>query len=105
VLNDKSAWFAQAGLLYSQASVQMSESINAQSQDSFVDDSATALGGKLSFGYTHELEKGLFLTLRTDAWRLNFGELKVDSSVGDTLPKAKLKEESFTTYAGVSWRF
>lgn len=105
VLSRERSWFAQAGLVYSQASVQMSEFINAQSQDSFVDDDATALGGKLSMGYIQAINEKLFLTLRTDAWRLNFSKLKVDSRVGDTLPKAKLKEQSFTSYAGLTWRF
>jgi len=104
-LNDKSSWFAQAGLLYSRAKVQLSESVNTQLQDSFVDDTAHALGGKVSLGYSYALSNQLFLTLRTDAWRLNFGELNVGSRVGDTLPKAKLKEQSFSTYTGLSWRF
>jgi len=104
-LNDKGSWFAQAGLLYSRAKVQLSESVNTQVQDSFVDDIAQALGGKVSLGYSYALSNQLFLTLRTDAWRLNFGELNVGSCVGDTLPKAKLKEQSFSTYTGLSWRF
>jgi len=104
-LNDKSAWFAQAGLLYSRAKVKMSESVNAQLQDTFVDDKAKALGGKISVGYSYVLNKQLFLTFRTDAWRVNFGELEVSSRVGDSLPHAKLKEQSFTTYSGLSWRF
>ena len=104
-LNDKSSWFTQAGLLYSRAKVQLSESVNTQLQDSFVDDTAQALGGKVSLGYSYALSNQLFLILRTDAWRLNFGELNVGSRVGDTLPKAKLKEQSFSTYTGLSWRF
>jgi hypothetical protein len=104
-INEKSSWFTQAGLLYSDAVVEMSESVNHQLQDSFIDDGSKALGGKLSLGYSHQLKENLFLTLRTDAWRLNFGELEVSSRVGDTLPKAKLKEQSFTTYGGISWRF
>jgi len=104
-LNDKSSWFAQAGLLYSRAKVKMSESVNAQLQDTFVDDKAKALGGKISLGYSYVINNQLFLTFRTDAWRLDFGKLKVSSRVGDTLPKAKLKEQSFTSYAGLSWRF
>jgi hypothetical protein len=83
----------------------MSESVNHQLQDSFIDDGSKALGGKLSLGYSHQLKENLFLTLRTDAWRLNFSHLEVSSRVGDTLPKAKLKEQSFTTYGGISWRF
>jgi len=63
------------------------------------------LGGKVSLGYSYALSKELFLTLRTDAWRLNFGELSVSSRVGDKLPNAKLQEASFSTYAGLSWRF
>ena len=105
MLNDKSSWFAQTGLLYSRAKVKMSESVNSQLQDTFVDDNAQALGGKVSLGYSYALSKELFLTLRTDAWRLNFGELSVSSRVGDKLPNAKLQEASFSTYAGLSWRF
>lgn len=105
VLSDHSSWFAQAGLLYSRAKVQLSESVNTQLQDSFVDDNAQALGGKVSLGYSYALSNQLFLTLRTDAWRLNFGKLNVGSRVGDSLPKAKLKEQSFSTYTGLSWQF
>jgi len=105
VLSDETSWFAQAGLVYSEASVKMSEFINAQSQDSFVDDDTRALGGKLSMGYTQAINKNLFLTVRADAWRLNFSKLKVDSQVGDVLPKASLREESYSTYMGMTWRF
>jgi len=104
-LSDKSSWFTQAGLLYSKAKVKMSESVNTYLQDTFVDDEAQALGGKFSLGYSYELTKELFLTLRMDAWKLKFGELTVISRVGDILPSAKLKEHSFTTYTGLSWRF
>ena len=104
-LSTKSSWFVQAGVLYSQAEVEMTESVNAYLQDTFVDENTNALGGRVSLGYAYALSKGLFLTLRTDAWRLNFGELNVGSRVGDTLPKATLKEQTFTTYTGLSWRF
>lgn len=104
-ISDKDLFFAQVGLLYSNAKVEMSESVNNQQQDTFIDDTSKALGEKMTVGYSYQLEEQLFLTLRADAWRLNFKELKVSSRVGDTLPKAKLKEQSFTSYLGLSWQF
>jgi len=104
-LDEERSGYALVGLLYTKAKVEMEEYVNRQAQDSFVHDDAFALGGKVSVGFSQKIQKQLFLTLRVDAWKLNFGELKVNSRVGDTLPKAKLKEQSFTTYVGVSWRF
>jgi hypothetical protein len=105
IFNDESSWFVQGGLLYSRVKVKMSELVNAQFQDTFIDDKAEALGGKISLGYSYMLNKQLFLTFRTDAWRVDFGELDVSSRVGDNLPHAHLTEQSFTTYSGLSWRF
>lgn len=104
-LSEEASWFVNTGLLYTQAEVKMSERINADSQDGFVNDKARALGLKLSLGYNHQLSEHLFVNFRTDAWKLNFGELEVTSSVGDTLPKAKLREQSFSNYLGFTWRF
>ena len=104
-LNERSSWFGQAGLLYSLAKVKMSESVNGQLQDCFVDDTVNAIGKKVTVGYSYEMDRELFLVLRVDAWSVNFGALNVLSRVGDSLPKATLNEHSFTTYTGVSWRF
>lgn len=104
-LNEEASWFVNGGLLYSQATVKMSEKINTNFQDSFVDDKANALGLKFSLGYNCKLNEHLFLNVRSDVWKLNFGELQVASRVGDTLPKAKLREQSFSSYLGFTWRF
>jgi hypothetical protein len=104
-LSKKHSWFTQVGVLYTQAKVEMSESVNGYLQDSFVDDRAKAWGGRGSIGYVQLLNKQLFFILRVDGWRLDFGKLKVSSRVGDTLPKAQLKEDSFSSYMGLSWRF
>ena len=61
-------------------------------------------------GYHHVVNRGvnrsnLSLHLRTDAWKQKFDSLNVLSRVGDTLPSASLKEESYNTYFGVAWRF
>jgi len=102
---EKGLLFANAGLLYSQAKVKMSESVNGQSQDSFVNDTVKALGSKFSFGYQHSYAQKLSLHIRTDVWRQNFERLAVTSQVGDSLPKASLKEQSYSTYMGLAWRF
>ncbi|CAA6798853.1 MAG: Unknown protein [uncultured Sulfurovum sp.] len=102
---EKGMLVANVGTLYSRAKVDMSESINGQFQDSFVDDSVNALGLKIALTYKYEYSKNLSLHLRTDAWKQKFDSLTVSSRVGDTLPSASLKEESYTTYVGVAWRF
>lgn len=104
-LSKQHSWFAHAGLVYSKAKVEMSEYIGANAQDSFVDSSTTSLGAKVSLGYNYSVKNNLFLNLRADGWRHDFGELSVTSRVGDILPSAKLKEQSFTTYGGLTWRF
>lgn len=104
-LNKQHSWFVQTAVLYSKARVEMSEYINSNPQDTFVDDSTTSLGTKLSIGYNYNVHKNLFLNLRADGWQHNFDKLAVTSRVGDSLPQATLKEQSFTTYAGFTWRF
>jgi hypothetical protein len=98
-------WFAHAGVVYSKADVQMSEYINANPQDSFIDESTYSLGTKFSMGTNYKVNANLFLNLRFDSWQHDFEKLAVSSRVGDTLPKATLKEQSFTTYGGFTWRF
>lgn len=104
-LTDNSSYFINTGFLYSRAKVKVSEHINQNAQDSFVDTSTSAIGTKLNIGYNHQLSNSLFLNIRMDGWRLNFGKLPVSSHIGDSLPKAKLKEESYSTYGGITWRF
>ncbi|HFU76261.1 MAG TPA: hypothetical protein ENK66_08455 [Arcobacter sp.] len=103
--NEQHSCFAQVGAVYSKAKVKMSEYINHTPQDSFVDDRTTSLGTKMSVGYNYKINNNFFLNLRTDAWRHDFNKLTVSSRVGDTLPSATLKEHSFTTYGGLTWRF
>ena len=105
MLNERDSWFINSGLVYSRAKVEMSESINHNLQDSFVNDSTKAIGVKLSAGYNYKVTNKLFLNIRIDAWRHNFNKLSVTSRVGDSLPKAELKEQSFSTYTGLTWRF
>lgn len=104
-LNEEHSWFAQAGVIYSKAEVEMSESIDNNLQDSFIDERSHSLGAKLSVGYNYKVTNNLFFNIRADGWRHNFNKLTVTSRVGDSLPKATLKEHSFTTYSGVTWRF
>ena len=105
MLNERNSWFVNTGFVYSKAKVEMSESIDYNLQDSFVDDSTSSVGFKLSAGYNCKVTNNLFLNIRADAWRHNFGKLSVTSRVGDSLPKAELKEQSFSTYTGFTWRF
>ena len=102
---EKGILLGQVGLLYSKANVNMSESIDGHFQDSFVDDSVKSLGLKVSLAYKYEYSKKLSLHFRTDAWKQKFNSLNVTSHVGDTLPSASLKEESYATYFGMAWRF
>ena len=104
-ITQQSSWFLNIGVLYSRADVTIYEYIEHQPQDSFVDDSSSAVGAKLSMGYNYKLSSNLFLNMRIDGWRLNFNRLSVSSHIGDSLPKAELKEESYTTYGGITWRF
>lgn len=103
--SEKGMFIGHVGLLYGEANINMSESVNGQFQDSFINDGVNALGVKVSMGYNYEYTKSLSLHLRTDAWKQKFNSLKVTSRVGDTLPSASLKEESYTTYLGMAWRF
>ena len=105
MLNERDSWFINSGVVYSRAKVEMSETIDHNLQDSFVDDSTNSIGFKFSAGYNYKVTNRLFLNIRADAWRDNFNKLSVTSRVGDSLPKAELKEESFSTYTGVTWRF
>ncbi|CAA6813301.1 MAG: Unknown protein [uncultured Sulfurovum sp.] len=102
---EKGMLVSHIGLLYSKAEVSMSESINGHFQDSFVDDSVNALGFKASLAYNYAYSKNLSLHFRTDIWKQQFNSLAVKSRVGDTLPSASLKEQSYTTYFGVAWKF
>lgn len=102
---EKGLFVTNLGVLYSRATVNMSESANGQFQDSFIEDSVNALGMKVSLAYKHEYSENLLFHIRTDAWRQNFDDLSVSSRVGDSLPKASLKEVSYTTYVGLAWRF
>lgn len=104
-LNKYHSWFSHVGLVYSRANVELSEYIGANPQDSFVDTSTTSLGTKMSIGYNYRVENNLFLNFRVDGWKHNFAKLAVTSRVGDTLPKARLKEQSFSSYGGITWRF
>lgn len=104
-LAQRHLWSAKVGLLYSHAEVQMSEMVNQNKQDSYIDDKRDAVGFKLGMGYHYEFFKNLFFTIRADGWILDFGDLKVTSLVGDRLPSARLKEQSFTSYTGFTWRF
>ena len=98
-------YFLNTGVLYTQAEVKISDTIEERLQDVFVDDRNSAVGFKVAMGYSYNLTENLIFNLRADAWWLRFHSLKVASLVGDQLPKAELKEESFTTYTGFSWRF
>jgi opacity protein-like surface antigen len=101
-LDRDSLWFANGGILYSRAKVEMSESINSTPQDSFVDDSSSAIGIKLSLGYSYRVLPNLYLTLRGDFWQSDFNKLDVESRVGDTLPKASLGEKIYSIHTGVT---
>ena len=104
-LFERGALVTHLGVLYSRAGVKVSESVNGHPQDSFVDDGLNTLGRKVSFAYQHHYTKNLSLHLRTDFWKQKFNHLNVTSHVGDLLPSATLKEESYSTYLGMAWRF
>ena len=104
-VTDRSSWFINTGGVYSRAKVEISEKIEGQLQDSYVDDHTTFMGFKFSSGYNHKILPNLFFNLRVDGWQSSFGKLKVTSRVGDTLPKATLKEQLFTLSTGLTWHF
>ncbi|MCH9740548.1 MAG: hypothetical protein K0U38_06880 [Epsilonproteobacteria bacterium] len=104
-LTQNALWSISTGLVYSQAQVKMSESVDSTPQDSYVDDQSQALGFKLGANYNHKILENLFFNLRTEWWQSNFGELEVDSRVGNKLPSASLKEQTLSVYSGVTWRF
>jgi len=104
-LAQRDSYSLKVGLLYSRAEVETFEMVNYNKQDSYVRDRQDAVGFKLGVGYHYEFYKNLFFNVRADAWKLDFGDLKVTSRVGDSLPSATLKEQSFTSYTGVTWRF
>jgi len=102
---DNSSWFINYGFVYTQAIVKASESIKNHLQDSFVDSSSNAFGQKISIGYNYQIRPHTFINFRVDFWKLDFDKLKVKSRVGDTLPKASLQEQSFSSYIGISYAF
>jgi hypothetical protein len=97
--------FLNGGISYSQAVVNISQQTNGVLHDSHVDDRSSAIGGRLSFGYSHQASSQLFFNIRTDWWHTTFSKLEVSSRVGDTLPTATLQEDTHAIYGGVSWIF
>ena len=104
-INKRSFYFINLGMLYTKAKVEISESVESRLQDIYIDNRTDALGVKVAVGYSYTFSNSLIFNLRMDGWWLNFDRLKVESLVGDKLPKASLKEQSFTSYTGFSWRF
>jgi len=104
-LNKKNSYFISSGLLHSRAEVKINETVNTLKQDAFIENDSSATGLKVAIGYNYSLSSHLLLSLRADAWWLNFSKLKVDSEVGDFLPKARLKEQTLSSYMGITWRF
>ena len=104
-INKHNHYFINIGMLYTHAKVEIYQNIESQLQDIFVKDTTTALGLKVAMGYSYYFSKHLIFNIRVDTWRLNFKGLEVNSLVGDQLPNASLKEQSFSSYIGVSWRF
>jgi len=101
-LFNNNSYFINIGTLYSRAKVEISESVNSQQQDTFIDDNSHTIGIKLGMGYNIKLSNSLFFNTRVDGWRSNFKRLKVQSRVGDRLPDAKLKECSYSIYGGIT---
>ena len=104
-ISEESSYFFNIGVLSTQAKLEINEQIENKPQDVYIDDKSHAFGFKLTAGYNHQLSSQWILNLRADVWRLNFNRLDVASLVGDQLPKASLKEESFSSYLGLTWRF
>jgi hypothetical protein len=98
-------WFVNGGVLYTEAQVKISEMVENRRQDVSIEDTQDAMGVKIAMGYSYNLSAHLTFNLRADGWRLDFHKLDVRSLVGDRLPLAGLKEQSITTYMGLSWRF
>ena len=105
IVNKKNNFFINGGVLYTEANIQIDESINNKIQDTSIDTKSHALGGKLALGYNYNISKNLIFNLRTDTWLLNFDKLIVKSKVGDQLPNASLKEQSFSSYIGITWHY
>jgi len=104
-LNKKHGYFISSGLLQSRVKVSISETVNTIKQDAFIESDSSAIGLKMAFGYNYILSSHLILSFRSDAWWLKFSKLKVNSEVGDSLPKATLKEQTIGSYMGLTWHF
>jgi len=104
-LNKKNSCFISSALLYSKANITIDETVNQLKQDAFIEADSSATGVKIALGYSYILSNYLIFTLRSDVWWLNFSKLHVQSQVGDSLPKATLTEQSFSSYMGLTWRF
>ena len=104
-LNKKSSYNLSLGVLHTQAKVKIKEVVNTFDQDAFIDTKSSATGLKIAFGYNYYFTKNIIFNIRNDSWWLNFSKLNVNSQVGDFLPKAKLREESLSSYFGVTWQF
>jgi len=98
-------FFTSVGLLYAYSTVNISESIDGKLQDSYIHTKTSAIGNKLILGYSYHYSDKLTFNSRIDSWRFSFEKLKVDSRVGDILPKGTLEEKSFSTYVGFSLLF
>jgi len=95
-----------SGLAYSNATVKISESVNSKLDDTYIDDSSTAVGFKLGTGYSYEYNKNLIFKISGDFYRFDFGNLEVRSrSQNSLLESATLNEKTLSFRAGVSYRF
>ena len=104
-LTQQDTLLLNGGVVYNQVKVHIVESVNGELQDSFVNDTGAAIGRKISIAYNRKMTNHLSLTVRFDGWKHKFNKLNVSSRVGDHLPSARLKEESYSSYAGFGWRF
>ncbi len=95
-----------SGLAYSHAFVKISESVNSKLDDTYIDDSSTALGFKLGTGYNYQYNKNLIFKISGDFYQFDFGNIEVRSkSQNSVLENATLNEKTLSVRAGFAYRF
>ena len=95
-----------SGAVYSQATVEVSESINTRLNDVSINDKQSALGFQLGTGYNYLFSNNVILKVSADWYKFDFGKLDVDSqTMNGVLEQASLNEETYAVRFGVVYRF
>jgi opacity protein-like surface antigen len=103
---EKHLLWLSSGAVYSQATVEVYEEIEAIMDDVSIDDKQKAFGFQLGMGYNYSFTDNLTFKISGDWYRFDFGKLNVDSQkLNRVLEQASLNEETYSVRFGVAYRF